>query len=123
MGIFFITGSIILIWFVGITSNKASIAFFCAGGLLLIGGLFLFRARLARHVKSVSSITKISQLYYRNLARRAGRGLVTVGSMAVGAFLVVSTGAFRKSPESSPYDYKSGTGGFSFWGRISLSNL
>ena len=116
VGIFFITGSIILIWFVGITSNKASIAFFCAGGLLLIGGLFLFRARLARHVKSVSSITKISQLYYRNLARRAGRGLVTVGSMAVGAFLVVSTGAFRKSPESSPYDYKSGTGGFSFWG-------
>ena len=52
-----------------------------------------------------------------------GRGLVTVGSMAVGAFLVVSTGAFRQSPPSNLEDPTSGTGGFAFWGRIRVPNL
>ena len=42
--------------------------------------------------------------------------MVTVGSMAAGAFLVVSTGAFRKSPETDSENFRSGTGGFSFWG-------
>jgi ABC-type antimicrobial peptide transport system permease subunit len=90
--------------------------FFGAGGMLLIGGLFLFRARLEKAGGEENVITKIPQLERRNLGRRAGRALVTAGSMAAGAFLVVSTGAFRKSAEVSAESFDSGTGGFSFWG-------
>ena len=46
--------------------------------------------------------------------------MVTVGSMAAGAFLVVSTGAFRKAPPISSTDLQSGTGGFSFWGESAV---
>ena len=63
-----------------------------------------------------SKPNQISQLHRTNLGRRKGRALVTVGSMAAGAFLVVSTGAFRKSPETNSENFRSGTGGFSFWG-------
>ena len=108
--------SFCLAWVVGLNSPEASMSFFGAGGMLLIGGLFLFRARLGKAGGEENVITKIAQLERRNLGRRAGRALVTAGSMAAGAFLVVSTGAFRKSAEVSAESFDSGTGGFSFWG-------
>ena len=91
-------------------------AVFGAGGFLLIGGMFLFRFSLGRRVTGDHNIINPSQLFRRNLNRRRGRGLVTVGAMAAGTFLVVSTGAFRKAPDVGHDNFKSGTGGFSFWG-------
>jgi ABC-type lipoprotein release transport system permease subunit len=111
-----VTVSFGLAWLVGLTSSEASMAFFGAGGMLLIGGLFLFRSWVGIAVSEETVITKMRQLERRNLGRRSGRAIVTVGSMAAGAFLVVSTGAFRKSADIAPEDKNSGTGGFSFWG-------
>lgn len=101
---------------VGLTSNQASIAFFGAGGIFLMGGLFLLRSNLGKKAEADKSFSNLTQLNRRNLGRRSGRSLVTVGSMAAGAFLVVSTGAFRKAPPASPDDLQSGTGGFAYWG-------
>jgi hypothetical protein len=81
-----------------------------------MGGLFLFRSNLGKKEEAEKSFSHLTQLNSRNLGRRSGRSLVTVGSMAAGAFLVVSTGAFRKAPPASPDDLQSGTGGFAFWG-------
>ncbi|MFL2914261.1 MAG: FtsX-like permease family protein [Opitutales bacterium] len=61
------------------------------------------------------------ELSNRNMGRRTGRSLVTMASMAAGTFLVVSTGAFRKSPPVSPENPSSGTGGFSLIGESALS--
>jgi ABC-type antimicrobial peptide transport system permease subunit len=116
VGLGFFAFSFCLAWLVGLNSPEASMSFFGAGGMLLIGGLFLFRARLGKAGGEENVITKIPQLERRNLGRRAGRALVTAGAMAAGAFLVVSTGAFRKSAEVSAENFESGTGGFSFWG-------
>ncbi|MEC8244687.1 MAG: ABC transporter permease [Verrucomicrobiota bacterium] len=116
VGALFIVGAIILAWMVGLSSHQASMSFFGAGGMLLIGGLFLFRSHLGGQHTGHQNLTRVSQLHRTNLGRRKGRGLVTVGSMAAGAFLVVSTGAFRKSPETNSESFRSGTGGFSFWG-------
>ena len=116
VGGLFIACAIVLACMVGLSSHLASMAFFVAGGMLLIGGLLLFRSHLGSQHTGHQNLTKISQLHRTNLGRRKGRGLVTVGSMAAGAFMVVSTGAFRKSPEKTPEDFNSGTGGFSFWG-------
>jgi len=119
-GVLCLTSSLVLAWSVGLTSNQASMAFFGAGGLFLVGGLFLFRSNLGKKEKADKSFSSLTQLNRRNLGRRAGRSLVTVGSMAAGAFLVVSTGAFRKAPPVSPTDLQSGTGGFSFWGESAV---
>ena len=119
-GILCLISSLILAWSVGLTSNQASMAFFGAGGLFLVGGLFLFRSNLGKKEKDEKSLSSLIQINRRNLGRRAGRSLVTVGSMAAGAFLVVSTGAFRKAPPVSPTDLQSGTGGFSFWGKSAV---
>ena len=40
----FIVGAIVLAGMVGLSSNQASISFFGAGGMLLLGGLFFFAA-------------------------------------------------------------------------------
>ena len=114
-GMFCLISSLVLAWSVGLRSNQASMAFFGAGGLFLVGGLFLFRSNLGKKEQE-KSFSSLIQLNRRNLGRRAGRSLVTVGSMAAGAFLVISTGAFRKVPPVSPTNLQSGTGGFSFWG-------
>ena len=120
VGIFCLISSLVLAWSVGLTSNQASMAFFGAGGLFLVGGLFLFKANLGKQEDAKKVFSNLAQLNRRNLGRRAARSLVTVGSMAAGAFLVVSTGAFRKAPPSSATDLQSGTGGFSFWGESAV---
>ena len=91
-------------------------AFFGAGALVLLGGLFLVRAQLAGKAPSPRGISGIAELNRRNMGRRMGRSLVTVGAMAAGTFLVVSTGAFRKADNISTEDFDSGTGGFAYWG-------
>jgi putative ABC transport system permease protein len=120
VGILCMLLSLFLAWFVGLQSSHASMAFFGAGGLLLVSGLFLFWSNLGKKEEADKSFSNLTQLNRRNLGRRSGRSLVTVGSMAAGAFLVVSTGAFRKAPPASPTDLQSGTGGFSFWGESAV---
>ncbi len=107
--------SLALGWKVGFSSKHSSIVFFGAGSLLLLSGLFWFRAKLLFGAEAVHG-TSLKAITRKNLGRRAGRSLVTVGAMAVGSFLVVGTGAFRKEAPQSPESFKSGTGGFVFWG-------
>ena len=116
VGFFCLILAAVTAWSVGLSSHQASMTFFGAGGLLLIGGLFLFRSQLGNPQGRDSNLSGLPQLNRRNLGRRPGRSLVTVGSMAAGAFLVVSTGAFRKAPIESILTVDSGTGGFSYWG-------
>ena len=108
--------SVLLVYTIGFSSSLASMAFFGAGALVLLGGLFLVRAQLAGKAPSPRGISGIAELNRRNMGRRMGRSLVTVGAMAAGTFLVVSTGAFRKADNISTEDFDSGTGGFAYWG-------
>lgn len=104
----------------GLSATGASMSFFGAGALLLASGLFYFRDRLGRFAAGDEALMKAQDLGRRNLGRRVGRSLVTVGAMAAGTFLVVSTGAFRKHPPQSPDDPLSGTGGFTYLGESAL---
>ena len=100
----------------------ASEGFFGAGAMLLLSGIFYFFHYLGQKAglgkKELKDAKKLSN---RNMGRRTGRSLVTMASMAAGTFLVVSTGAFRKSPPVSPENPSSGTGGFSLIGESALS--
>ena len=94
-------------WSLGLTRGGFS---------LLISGLLFFRAALSRLDRTPSPLIRAVDLAKRGVGRRAGRSLVTVGAMAAGAFLVVSTGAFRKQTPKSVGEPGSGTGGFAFLG-------
>ncbi|MBP52566.1 MAG: hypothetical protein CMI27_05420 [Opitutae bacterium] len=103
-----------------LTTSGASGAFFGAGSLLLAAGLFYFRARLFSLADKKQSVERVEELFRRNSGRRAGRSMVTVGAMAAGSFLVVSTGAFRKQSLSTPHTKESATGGFSYVGESAV---
>ena len=100
----------------------ASEGFFGAGAMLLLSGIFYFRHYLGQKTGlGKKELKDAKELSNRNMGRRTGRSLVTMASMAAGTFLVVSTGAFRKSPPVSPENPSSGTGGFSLIGESALS--
>lgn len=100
----------------------ASEGFFGAGAMLLLSGIFYFRHYLGQKAGlGKKELKDAKELSNRNMGRRTGRSLVTMASMAAGTFLVVSTGAFRKSPPVSPENPSSGTGGFSLIGESALS--
>ena len=98
----------------------ASMGFFGVGALLLVGGILCFRSRLASYASKGGRWRNAMDLNRRNAGRRIGRSIVTVGVMAAGSFLVVSTGAFRKAPLTSLHEKDSGTGGFSYLGESAL---
>ena len=84
--------------------EAAAGAFFAAGGLLLVAGLLGVRGLLvsAREGERMSLLG----LARRNIARRPGRSLLTIGLVSSASFLILATSAFRLPPTEE------GTGGF-----------
>jgi len=109
-----------LSWTIELSGSGASMGFFGVGALLLTSGILFFRSRLASYASSGEQWSSATDLNRRNAGRRMGRSMVTVGVMAAGSFLVVSTGAFRKGLPTSIHERTSGTGGFSFLGESAL---
>ena len=101
--------------------KEAAGAFFGAGSLLLIGGLVLMNVMFIRSDKP-KSITKISipGLGFRNVSRKRGRSLATIGILACGIFIVVAVGANRKSSIQNAEQRNSGTGGFALFAETSI---
>jgi hypothetical protein len=93
-------------------------AFFGAGSLLLIAGIF-FAHSLLRRVAGGTGMDSMSQLAVRNTSRRAGRSLATIAVLASGVFMVVAVDSFRQGPLDDPTRRDSGTGGFALVGESS----
>jgi len=98
--------------------KEAAAVFFGAGGLLLAGLLVLGHTGLGW-------LTRIpgSGLGLRNASRRPGRSLAVAGLLACSLFLVVAVGANRHDPAAATAGRASGTGGFAFFGELSLPLL
>lgn len=82
-------------------------AFFGSGSLVLIGALFVIRARWLGGVSTGESklsfgLARLAQL---NATRNPSRSLLTIGVVASASFLVVAISAFQLSPSDA------GTGG------------
>lgn len=110
------SGACTLVFITDTSDVAASGSFFGAGFLLLLSGLLFFKAGMSRLADMQHPVVQAKDLAKRGLSRRAGRSMVTVAAMASGAFLVVSTGAFRKEVPQSLQEPSSGTGGFAFLG-------
>jgi ABC-type lipoprotein release transport system permease subunit len=87
-------------------------AFFLAGFLVLLAGLFLCRWRWGQGGGGVVTAGALAAL---NRVRRPMRSLVVVGTLASGVFLVVAVAAFRKDTSKAELERAGGSGGFSLW--------
>ncbi|MFN7923319.1 MAG: FtsX-like permease family protein [Bryobacteraceae bacterium] len=85
--------------------------FFGAGALLLAAALAVFRSMLGASVRRPVSVG-LGQLAFRNAASRPGRTVLSAALIASATFLIVSVEAFRRDPDQSSLDPKSGTGGY-----------
>ncbi|MFP6904334.1 MAG: FtsX-like permease family protein [Verrucomicrobiota bacterium] len=95
--------------------ETVTMSFYGAGGLVLMGGLCLSAAWLAGKVQvGGSHALTVPDMGVRNLGRRRGRGLVVIGTLAAGIYMVVSVGAFRQFGGAHNALPTSGTGGFAF---------
>lgn len=92
-------------------------AFFGAGASLLIAGIGFCQWWLTGQSSSApASLTTLSQLGRRNLARRSGRSLATIGVLAGGVFLLVAVSAFHEDARPDA----PGTGGFALYAQTAL---
>lgn len=114
-------GAIAMILTVGANPRQASMGFFGAGALVLVGGLCASRF-LLRMLRSPSSPTAptVNGLALRNTTRRPGRSLTTVSLLACGVFLVLAVAANRLDATVDADARDSGTGGFAFFGETSI---
>jgi cell division protein FtsX len=83
--------------------------FFVAGFLVLVAGLAIVRGWLLERL--TRRFSQLTDLALAQLCRQPRRGLLTVGLLASGVFLVLAVEAFRKSPQMER-DRAGGTGGF-----------
>lgn len=115
-------GAAVLLIVMGSAKGRSQAGvFFGAGALLLVAGLALCHAALARMAAS-SARRRLSPagLGLRNATRRRGRSLATISLVAFGAFLVIAIGANRRPPVEDAGIRSSGTGGFRLWGQATL---
>lgn len=105
--------------YVFIAQPKNPIAFFIIGFLLLLGGLKKCARRLRVIGSASTALPSAGALAERNVARRRGRSLATIGVLASGVFMVVAVDSFRKGPLDNPSRRESGTGGFTLIGESS----
>ena len=90
-------------------------SFFMAGGLLLVSLiLFIYLALVKEKVVETGRFT-IQKLIFQNLRLNRSRSLTVIILLAIGTYLVVSTGLNRKDLFSDAHNPQSGTGGFLFW--------
>ncbi len=106
----------------GLQSDQAAAGAFFAVGALLLTSLLCFAAlglmRLAR--AGGPEIRSTRALAVRNMGRRRGRSLATIGVLAAGAFLLISVESFRMNPLENAGARDSGTGGFQLWAESAL---
>ncbi|MFT7511071.1 MAG: putative ABC transport system permease protein [Candidatus Omnitrophota bacterium] len=101
----------------GKDAETVTMSFYGGGGLFLLGGLCLSAVWLARKARlGGSHALTIRDMGVRNLGRQRGRGLVVIGTLAAGIYMVVSVGAFRQFGGPHNAALTSGTGGFAFIG-------
>lgn len=97
--------------------------FFLAGGLLLPGLLLWAEQSIGTSQGTSDHPITIEGLANRNLTRNKSRSLSIIVLFALGAFLVVSTGANRQDMFSGAEKPTSGAGGFHFFAETSVPVL
>jgi len=113
---------LVLIQFLNQQGFNAGI-FFIAGGLLLISLLLFSDITLQKMAGKNKIRLGFRELKKRNISFSRGRSMTIIILLALGTFLVVSTGANRKDLVSGALNKTSGTGGFLLFAESTVSLL
>ena len=120
----FVSISISLVLLLGllITGQTMNVPLFlAAGGLFLLGGLFMMNSFLIRAtMKTSSTVTRFFSLAVKNATLHRRRTMAVVTLLSLGTFSIVITGANRKTFNGTDTNRSSGTGGFLFWAETTL---
>jgi putative ABC transport system permease protein len=108
-------------WLNGSGNLNASL-FFIAGAMLLLAVmLFFYRFLLIENRKTGNISTRF--LMIRNMRMNRARSLAVVWLLAMGTYVVVSTGLNRKDLFSEAGNKAGGTGAFLFWAETTIPLL
>ena len=94
--------------------------FFIAGGLILISVLLIFFELIKKAEGNTFRKMDVFSLGIRNSIRNKGRSISIVSLLAIGTFVVFSTGTNRKDLFIESTDKTSGTGGFQFYSESTI---
>ena len=100
-----------------------AIVFFIAGGLLLVSAVCFILWNLIRTEKKTYGHLQLSLLSWKNALRNRTRSMSIVILFAIGSFLVISTGGFRKDVFRNAGEMDSGTGGFLYYAESTVPVL
>jgi putative ABC transport system permease protein len=108
-------------WLILTGQTMNSTMFLAAGGLFLLGGLFLVNFFLARGtMKKTDDIPGFFNLVLKNASLHRSRTMAVVALLSVGTFSVIITGANRKTFYGEETARGSGTGGFLLWAETAI---
>lgn len=97
--------------------------FFSAGGLLLLSGLlFSYDLLLRLKIKPQTNIN-LRKLSLKNAVSNMPRSMSIIILLAMGTFIVISTGSNRKDLFVNAMDKSSGTGGFLYYAESTIPLL
>ncbi|MGF7137832.1 ABC transporter permease [Roseimarinus sediminis] len=106
----------------GSNANLDATAFFVAGGALLLAFVLLFWLFLTKETGETQQFNR-KKLVFENIRLSPSRSLTVVLLLAMGTYLVVSTGMNRKDLFSTAGEFTSGTGGFLYWAETTVPVL
>ena len=95
-------------------NNTDPVGFFISGALLLVALLLFSHMALARIEKRGFTQIDMTRLSIRNLSRNRTRSLSVITLLALGMFVIIATGSFRKDAATAEMHPEGGTGGFLF---------
>lgn len=125
IGIISLVGTVLLVFLLPTDTAEAQAGkFFGTGAFLLIAVISFVHAWL-HHIQSTSNTHALSfnSLGWKNNTRRTGRSMAVISLLACGSFLVIAVGANRKDASMNAHLPSSGTGGFTYWGELTLPLL
>ncbi|MFH1161413.1 MAG: ABC transporter permease [bacterium] len=98
--------------------------FLVTGGLILTGSILLTNAFLIRITGKPSVKTPgVARLVLRNAGLKRTRTMASISLLALGTFIIIITGANRKTFYGTEQERQSGTGGFLLWAESTMPLL
>jgi ABC-type antimicrobial peptide transport system permease subunit len=97
--------------------------FFMAGGLFLFAAVLGASSFLRKKPELYTGQVNTAKLILQNLRQSRSRSLLVIILLAIGTYLVISTGMNRKDFYAQSNDKSSGTGGFLYWAESTVPVL
>jgi len=97
--------------------------FLGAGGLFLLGSLLLVRNIILKRKTRIQETLSLTGLSFKNAGRNMPRTMTVLILLSLGTFVVIITGANRKTFAGEEKLNSSGTGGYTYWAETSVPVL